>query len=371
MHTGHYISGAGHLGLIGWLLLGGLFAAEPEPFELTEVSVISGADFDAMIAAQQPPQSVTEVAQPAAPEAPVAEPEVVPTPDEVVTQPEPLPTEVPPEDTPPEVTEVEEPPAPEVEDIPSDLSEPIGDIAVLVPEVAPEAAPEDIERVAPEPIAQPEPEATPDLTEQEAVTPDEAGEAPDQDTQEATAPEAATTEIVTEATAAPAASTRPPGRRPAAPARQVAAAPEAEVEVEAPTEAPASEPVNNDDILAALQAAEEPSAPSGPPLNFGEKESLRVAVAQCWNAGSLSTAAKATIVVVSMSMNRDGTPVFPSIRLISSTGGSDSDAQVVFSSAKRAIQICSNRNKGFKLPPEKFDHWKTIEMTFDPTKMGF
>ena len=35
MNTGQYISGAGHLGLIGWVLLGGVFAAEPEPAQVT------------------------------------------------------------------------------------------------------------------------------------------------------------------------------------------------------------------------------------------------------------------------------------------------------------------------------------------------
>ena len=67
MHAGHYISGTGHLALIGWVLLGGVFSSEPPPFEMTEVSVISGADFDALIAAQQPPASATDVAQPAPP----------------------------------------------------------------------------------------------------------------------------------------------------------------------------------------------------------------------------------------------------------------------------------------------------------------
>lgn len=367
MDTGQKISAAGHLTLVGWLMLGGLFAAEPEPFELTEVSVISGADFDAMVAAAAPPQQVEEVAQPAAPQTPVAEPEVVPTPDETIEQPAPVQVETPPEDVPPEVTELETPPETVVEDVPPALNEPVGDVAVLVPEVAPEAAPRPIERVAPEPVAQPEPEAAPDPVEQEAVAPDEAGEAPEQESQEATAPEEAVSEIVTEATAAPAASSRPPGRRPEAPARQ-AAAPAAEVE----TQAPASEaaPVNNDDVLAALQAAQEPAAaPSGPPLTAGEREDLRVAVSQCWNIGSLSSEALGTTVVVEVRMNRDATPVNDSIRMLSAAGGSDAAARRVFDSARRAIILCGAR--GLNLPQEKFSQWQTIEMTFDPSKMGF
>lgn len=365
MHIGQYISGAGHLGLIGWLLLGGLFTDEPEPFEMTEVSVISGADFDAMMAAQRPVQPTTEIAQPTVPDDTVQTPEVASTPDQVIEQPAPLQTETPPEDTPPEVTELALPPETEVDDTPPELQEPVGDIAVLVPETAPQAAPRPIERVAPEPVAQPEPEALPDPVEQEAVAPDETGEAPEQESQEARAPEEAVTETVTEATAAPAASSRPPGRRPAPPARQAAAAPEAETAA-APEEATA---VNNDDVLAALAAASDAvAAPSGPPLSAGEKDSLRVAVSKCWNIGSLSTEALGTTVVVGVEMNQDGTPVAQSIRMLSAIGGSDAAAKRVFDSARRAIIRCGAR--GFNLPQEKYSQWRTIEMTFDPRKMG-
>ena len=67
------------------------------------------------------------------------------------------------------------PPETQVEDTPPDLSEPVGDVAVLVPEVSPEAAPRPVERVAPEPVAQPDPEVTPDPVEQQAVVPDAEG----------------------------------------------------------------------------------------------------------------------------------------------------------------------------------------------------
>lgn len=371
MHTGHVISGTGHALLIGWVLIGGLLTPAHEPFELTEVSVISGADFDAMMAAQQPPESVTDVAQPAAPEVPVEEPDVSSAPDEVIEQPAPVQTETPPEDAPPDVAEVETPPEAPTEELPSDLQEPVGDVAVLVPEVAPEAAPRPIERVAPESVAQPEPEATPDPVEREAVAPDAEGEATEQEQQEATAPEEATTEIVTEATKAPAASPRPPGRRPEAPAPRVA---EAEPQVE--TQAPATErqktaePVNNDDVLAALEAAQEAvAAPAGPPLSAGERDALRVAVSQCWNIGSLSTEALGTTVVIAVKMNQNGTPVTESIRMLSATGGSDAAARRVFDSARRAIIRCGTR--GYDLPQEKFSQWQNIEMTFDPRKMGF
>ncbi|KIN60247.1 TonB domain protein [Sulfitobacter noctilucae] len=372
MNTGQYISGAGHIGLIAWLLLGGLFTREPEPFEMTEVSVISGADFDALMAAARPPQSTTEVAQPAQPTEAPETPELTSEPDTDIRQPAPLPTDTPPEDTPPELAEQTPPPEAPVQDPPPDLAEPVGDVAVLAPDVAPEAAPRPVERVAPEPVAQPEPEATPDPVEQEAVTPDSTGEAVEQETQEATAPEEAVSEIVTEATAAPAASSRPPGRRPAAPAPRVAEAPTETVETPAPAASDPAPSVNNDDVLAALAAAQEAVAaptPSGPPLSAGEKDALRVAVSQCWNIGALSSEAMETTVVIGVQMNRDGTPVIDTIRMLSSSGGSDAAVRSVFDSARRAIVRCGSR--GYSLPEEKFSQWQNIEMTFDPRKMGF
>ncbi|WP_386628120.1 energy transducer TonB [Sulfitobacter geojensis] len=371
MHTGQYISGAGHLGLIAWLLLGGLFADKPEPFEMTEVSVISGADFEAMMAAQQAPQSTTEVAQPATPEASTDVPEVSTAPDTAIEQPAPVQVETPPEDTPPQTDEL--PAEAPVEEPPQDPAEPVGDIAVLAPQTAPEAAPRPVERVAPEPVAQPEPEAQPDTETREAVAPDAAGEAPEQEAQEAAAPEEAVAEIVTEATSAPAASTRPPGRRPAAPAPQVAEAPA--VETPAPTPAPEAQStdsgsVTNDDVLAALAAAQEAvPAPSGPPLSAGEKDALRAQIAKCWNIGSLSTEALGTTVVIGVKMNSDATPVNDSIRMISASGGSDASARRVYDSARRAIILCGSR--GYELPADKYSQWQNIEMTFDPSKMGF
>ncbi|MBD3663865.1 energy transducer TonB [Sulfitobacter aestuariivivens] len=359
MDTGQYISGAGHLILIGWAFLGGVFRSEPPPFEMTEVSVITGAEFDAILAAQVPPDQVTDVAQPQAPEITPDAPEVAAEPDRVIDQPVPSQAEAPPEDSPPEEVPDAPPQPAEVTDAAPTLDDPVGDVAVLAPEVAPEAAPRPIERVAPEPVAQPDPEAAPELDQQQAVAPDEAGETPDEP-QDATAPEEATTEIVTEATAAPAASVRPPGRRPAAPEPQVATN-EASQDDNAAAIAAA--------VAAAQAAAEAPGtpAPSGPPLTQGERESLRLAVKECWNVGSMSSEALRTIVVVGVQMNRDGTPIGNTIRLLSSTGGSDAAARQGFETARRAILRCGG--KGFDLPDEKYGQWQSIEITFDPRKM--
>ena len=114
-------------------------------------------------------------------------------------------------------------------------------------------------------------------------------------------------------------------------------------------------------------ASPAPSAPSGPPLSAGEKESLRVAVSSCWNVGSLSSEALRTTVVVSVAMNQDGTPQTNSIKLTSSSGGAQGAADQAFEAARRAIIRCGAR--GYQLPVEKFGQWQNIEMTFNPERM--
>ena len=90
MHTGHYISGAAHGLLILWALFGGMFNGDPPEVEVAEVSVISEAQFAAMMQPQVAPPTVPEPAalpQPevdeVAPEVPVEETQPVapPVPD--------------------------------------------------------------------------------------------------------------------------------------------------------------------------------------------------------------------------------------------------------------------------------------------------
>jgi hypothetical protein len=383
MHTGHYISGAGHLGLIAWLLLAGVFTPHSEPFEMQEVSIVSSEQFDAMMASSEAPDQGTDVAQPEAPDVPAETPDAPAQTEETIQQPPPVQTEAPPPDPEPPVAEPAQPPAAEVSDQAPESPEPPSDVAVLVPEVAPVAVPRPVERVAPEPVAPAEPEARPDVVEQEAVTPDAPGETVVEEPQEATAPPEATTEIVTEAAlppkAAPNQSARPPARRPTPPAPQVAARP-TETPAPEPAETPAQVPTipratDKSAVEAALAealggASAESSttpAPSGPPLSAGEKESLRVAVSSCWNVGSLSSEALRTTVVVNVEMNQDGTPKTNSILMIGSSGGSQAAAAQAFEAARRAIIRCGAR--GYQLPVDKFGQWQNIEMTFNPERM--
>ncbi len=263
-------------------------------------------------------------------------------------------------------------------------------------EPVPQASP----RVAPEAAPPPPPEAERALERIELASPEPQPDAPVvEDEPVATAPPEAAPEIVTEAeepaSEAPAPSTRPRRR----PERLAAAQPEPEApEPEAPEpprseretfaaastpeEPPEPEPEPQQDeaedfadaIAAAVseantaETAPSAGAPAGPPMTFGEKEALKVAVGKCWNVGSLSTEASRTTVVVSVRMRRDGKPDTASIRLEGWRDGSEAAAQQAFEAAKRAINICGR--SGFPLPPEKYEHWAEIEMTFNPEGVG-
>ena len=68
-----------------------------------------------------------------------------------------------------------------------------------------------------------------------------------------------------------------------------------------------------------------------------------------------------------MSLDRDGKVVGSSLRRLSASGGSENAANVAFEAARRAILRC--QRGGYKLPIEKYDHWRDVEITFNPEKM--
>jgi hypothetical protein len=351
MSTGTMISGAGHLAIILWVILGGtLFRTDRDPLPVTtNVTLISEAAFEGREATR--PEVITE-----APDAPQPAP---PLPE---AAPEPVPER--PVETPPP------PPRPEPQPAPEAPAE-----APSVPETAPPPPPPPAERVAPEPVPQPSEDVQVAEEQQEAATPDGAGSEA-AEPQEATAPEAASTRIITEATEtapdstseeialAPVATPRPKSR-PARPERAVEAPPE---EPALPEADPLASAVASA-VAEASQAppAADPALPVGPPMTSSEREGLRVAVQQCWNIGSLSSEAMRTTVTVAVEMEQNGRPVTGSIRMIDAEGGSDAAAQQAFEAARRAIIRCGAR--GFDLPVEKFAQWRDIEMTFNPERM--
>ena len=387
---GTIVSGGGHAAVILWVLFGGLwFSSNDAPaVAATEVSLLSAAEFDALVAAA--PTTPKPAEKPALPEVTPPAP-VEPTLDAV--EPQPKPTEDPvPAAKPPEA-QVE--PAPEAAPDTTELAAvPAPDVAVEPEQITPQVAPEDpvalptptpptkplaAPRVAPVPVQAPDPTVQIDDQTVAAVTPDAAPDAPVvTEEKPATAQHEAGTVIQTEATEkppevpvlAPASSARPKSR----PTRTAAAKPAPDVT--APAADPATDP-NADAIAAALaEAAATPAddgttdggntAPQGPPLTSGEKDGLRVAVSACWIVDTGSQSADVT-VTIGLSMNQDGSVVPGSLELIGAEGGSADAQRSAFEKARRAILRCEKG--GYPLPQDKYEQWKDIEMVFNPDGM--
>ncbi len=248
--------------------------------------------------------------------------------------------------------------------------------------------PRPVDRVAPTPTEAPPEGATVDIAAQPATRPDAGATTPlpEPDRPE-TAPPEATTEIVTEATetdatsieraaAAPLTSPRP-RPRPAqpAPAPVETAAPAAPV-ADAPAPAEPAPDVLADtsadiadalaDVLAGL-AEPAPAAPAGGSLSPSQADALRLAIQQCWNVGALSTDALMVTVTVGFTMTPSAMPEAGSIRVIAASGGTEAAVAQAFETARRAIIRCAG--DGYGLPPEQFEAWRDIEITFNPEGM--
>lgn len=363
---GGVVSAVGHTALLGWLVLGWGLTQEPLPFEVTEVSVVSGEEYAALVAATSPQPLDTQ------PETPVA-PDVLPAPEappEPTSPPEPEQPVTPPQQEPPPVPPVEElpvpaapdplPPQTEVADLPPEIVPPAPpapppQAAVLIPDTRPQPRP--APRVAPEAALPPPPEAEIAPVVQQEVAPDVVSEPVVEEAQEATAPEEATTEIVTEADT-PSGAVETAIRPPARPQR-----PTPPPQTPGETSTADSQNAAQSAVDAAVAAA---AGDPGPPMTGAERDAFRLSVQGCWVVDPGSTAARVT-VTVAFELGRDGRVVAGNVIMIGNTGGEPAAVQTAFESARRAVLRC--QADGFPLPADKYEQWRLVEMTFNPAEM--
>lgn len=383
---GFIVSGVGHGALILWALLGGIFfAPDPSPAVATaEVSLMSSEDF-AALQARAPKAPTESLPQPSVPEA-AAEPPATPdaeTPPEAQPQVQPEPQAEP--DAAPDVTDLS-PVETDVTDAPPEETQaPTPDSLSQIPDVtATKPKPKPAPSVAPTPTEEANPEAdTADVVQDQTTEAPSDQPVPEEVTQQ-TAPKETGEVLETEenkdqevATSAPAKSPLPRKKpeKPAKPAPTPEPAATEPAETQTASESP-SDVQTNDAVAEALAAAlsgeasDEPApgtgtADQGPPMTDGDKDAFRVAVKDCWNVGALSTEALHTVVTIGMSMSQDGKPT--NLRLIGAEGGSEASSAQAFEAGRRAILRCAKG--GYPLPPEKYEQWKEIEITFDPSKM--
>ena len=120
-------------------------------------------------------------------------------------------------------------------------------------------------------------------------------------------------------------------------------------------------------IESAISDAIQSSAPQntlGNPLTETETDNLQAAIQACWlrDPGSLAEDVKLTVL---MSLDRNGRVNSSSIQVVEISGGDDDAQKVAFRRAKIAIISCGKN--GYKLPPNKYELWREIEVVFDPT----
>lgn len=88
-------------------------------------------------------------------------------------------------------------------------------------------------------------------------------------------------------------------------------------------------------------------------------DGFRTDVERCWNPPEGSA-----VVTVAFGMNRDGTVADDTLRSIPREMA-DTDS---FTAARRAILLCGR--DGYDLPPDQYEAWREIEMTFDQRVEG-
>ncbi|NDD89342.1 MAG: hypothetical protein EBZ32_08905, partial [Rhodobacteraceae bacterium] len=154
MQAGYVISGIAHAGFIGWALFGGMFTPKDQEIVFNNVSVLSEAEFQAMIASDQVPEvpqfDLTALE-------PSEDTDVVPTlaeqTDQEVDQSEPeQPEPVAEEITPPEPVEPLVVPTPDITTPDVQPPAPQIDTAMILPDVSTDSAPIQANRVAPTPV---------------------------------------------------------------------------------------------------------------------------------------------------------------------------------------------------------------------------
>ena len=332
MHFGHYISGFAHLGLLTGLFIGPVFQKEVDPIEYSNVSLISEQDFIDLTASNISPKVSEETSE----LTPLNENEdklnllineeakVLKSEGPEVVLDEPLAPVIKQPDL--EIALTERPP-----ELSDEINPPVSQTVNTLPDIESETAkitkPSKVQK--PVQIPQPETDASQNFENINTLS-DGPNILKDKDMAEPNI-------LVS--------SLRPKTR------------PRSNFENKS----------ENEMIEAAISDAIQQSSGQstlGKPLTFSEIEKLKYTIKENWSIdpGSLSQEVK---VKIHFSLKRNGTCDRKSIRVSEVIGGNKAAQQVAIRRAKIAVSTCDS--KGYKLPPEKYESWRDIEIVFDPT----
>lgn len=336
MHFGYYISGFAHLGLLMGLLIGPIFQKDVEPVEYSSVSLISEQEFIDLTASNISPK-VSEEASELTPldenEDKLdllfnKESEVLKSEGPDVILDEPLEPVIKKPDV--EITLTES--TPEIADeIKRPVSDTVNNLSDLQTETAEINKPSKVGK--PAPITQPEVEVSQTL----------------ENTTKSVDKLSVTEKKENSISDTLVSSLKPKSRPP---------------RVSKPNfENKSESKVIESDASDAMQKSVTQNTLSKP-LTETETENLQAAIEACWlrDPGSLAEDVKLTVL---MALDRNGRVNPNSIQVIEISGGDENAQKVAFRRAKIAIISCGKN--GYKLPPNKYERWREIEVVFDPT----
>ena len=102
-------------------------------------------------------------------------------------------------------------------------------------------------------------------------------------------------------------------------------------------------------------------------MTSSEIDAVRRQIERCWNLPEGARDAGNLVVSIRVEMNVDGTP---RSAVVVNAGQMQANPyyQAVADSARRAV--LNPRCHPFKLPPEKFEHWRTMTLIFNPKEIS-
>ncbi len=113
------------------------------------------------------------------------------------------------------------------------------------------------------------------------------------------------------------------------------------------------------------KASAQPVAPLGPQLTTSEIDLVKQQIQRCWSPSAAAKEAHDLIVDITAEVSPDGRVLTAQITSTGRMG--DPFYRAAAQSALRAVL---NPQCGpLKLPPEKYEQWKTLNLTFDPRNL--
>lgn len=127
------------------------------------------------------------------------------------------------------------------------------------------------------------------------------------------------------------------------------------------------EPSLEQRLAQALRSPSPTASALAQPLTMSEIDAIRRQIERCWNLPAGAKDAENLVVAVRVEMNSDGTP-----REAAVENQAEMRANPFFrSAAESALRAVLNpRCHPFKLPPEKYDRWKSMTLVFNPKEMA-